>query len=218
MEKQNNSRAFFITIEGPEGAGKSTQAAMLAEELQRRGYPVKMTREPGGTPLAEELRSVIKSYHGHGEKVHDETELLLIEAARAQHVRELIQPALEAGTSVICDRFYDSTSAYQGGGRGLPQTLVDELNAFAVGKCVPDLTFLLDLDPERGFERIAHRQETAGEYDRFEAEKLAFHRTLRESFLRLAAREPRRIKVIDADRTAEAIFNNLRGYIDELVR
>ena len=210
-------RGYFITFEGPEGAGKSSQIQMLGEALRSAGREVVCTREPGGTPLAEEIREVVKG-HQSGETVHPVTELLLMEAARCQHVQEVIKPALQAGKVVLCDRFYDSTTAYQGGGRGLDREAIAFLNRFACDGVVPDLTLLLDLPPERGFERTGERAETQGEYDRFEAEKLDFHQRVRAEFLALAECEPQRVKVISADRDRQAVQRDIRRLVDELVR
>lgn len=203
----SKSKGFFITFEGPEGAGKSSQVVKLAEYLRSRGEECVLTREPGGTGLAELIRQVIKSHHSE-EKVHDETELLLMEAARAQHVREKILPALDAGKTVICDRFTDSTCAYQGGARKLSGEAIDFLNSFATAGRKPDLTFLLDLPPEAGFDRIAARESEG--FDRFENEKLDFHRKVRQSFLELAAKEPERIYVIDAQKSIAEIADEIR--------
>ena len=205
-------QGFFITFEGPEGAGKSSQVERLAAYLESRGMECLLTREPGGTPLAEHLRQVVKSHQGT-EKVHPETELLLMEAARAQHVRELILPALANGKTVICDRFFDSTTAYQGGARGLDMKIIEEFNSFAAANRKPDLTFLLDLPPEEGFRRITKRESEG--YDRFENEKMEFHRTVRNAFLALAKAEPKRIKVIDATLDIDTISSIIKQVVDE---
>ena len=207
----SGNNGFFITFEGPEGAGKSSQVSLLAQYLQQRGREVLLTREPGGTGLAEEIRQVVKS-HNTEEKVHDATELLLIEAARAQHVREKILPALTEGKIVICDRFSDSTCAYQGGARNLPMPVIDFLNDFASAGRKPDLTILLDLPPETGFARIASR--TPEGFDRFENENLDFHRRVRQAFLDAAKKEPARFLVQDATCRKEEIFNRIRQVID----
>ena len=221
MEKQETAqtmkRGYFITFEGPEGAGKSSQIQMLGEALRASGREVVITREPGGTPLAEAIRDVVKGYNT-GEIVYPVTELLLIEAARSQHVREVIKPALLTGKVVLCDRFYDSSTAYQGGGRGLAIETVDMLNRVAADGVVPDLTILLDLPPERGFERTETRVETRGEFDRFEEEKLDFHRRVRAEFLALAEREPHRVKVVLADRGKAEIGRDVLRLVDELIR
>lgn len=205
----------FITFEGPEGAGKSTQLRLLGSYLQSRGIEVITTREPGGTPLAEQLRNILKTHRGQ-ELLHPETELLLMEAARSQHVRELILPALERGAAVLCDRFYDSTTAYQGAARSIDAELIGKLNLFASGFRKPDLTLILDLDIESGFRRAGKRQETAGEYDRFEAENRDFHRRVREGFLEIARKEPRRVRIIDAEGTPEEVAERIRSAADEL--
>ena len=204
-------KGFFITFEGPEGAGKSSQVLKLAEYLTSRGLECVITREPGGTDLAEVIRGVVKSHHTE-EKLHNETELLLMEAARAQHVREKILPALAAGKVVICDRFSDSTCAYQGGARNMSMETVDYLNDFASAGRKPDLTILMDLVPEAGFARIEKRQSEG--FDRFENEKLEFHRKVRQSFLHLAEREPERFCVIDATLDRETIAQKIRQVID----
>ena len=209
-------KALFITFEGPEGAGKSTQVAMLLDFLKKNNRPAVTTREPGGTALAEKIREVVKGHDGN-EKMHDRTELLLMEAARSQHVQEFILPRLESGVSVICDRFSDSTIAYQGGARGLDKDDILFLNRFAAVGLVPDLTFLLDLSPEDGLARTRKRSETAGQFDRFEAEKIDFHRTVRRSFLELAEVEPERIKVIDAARDQRSVHEDIVRIINEFI-
>ena len=205
----------FITFEGPEGAGKSTQLQLLAASLRSRGIEVITTREPGGTPLAEELRSILKTHQGP-EKLHPETELLLMESARSQHVRELILPALERGATVLCDRFYDSTTAYQGAARNIDAGLIESLNLFASGFRKPDMTLILDLEIESGFRRAGKRQETAGEYDRFEAENRSFHHRVREGFLAIARKEPQRVRIINAEGTPEEVSARVRSAVDEL--
>lgn len=212
-----HEQGFFITFEGPEGAGKSSQIRMLEEALTARGRHVITTREPGGTPLAEAIRELVKNHH-FAESVHPVSELLLMEAARCQHVTEVVVPALREGKIVLCDRFFDSTTAYQGGGRGLDREKIAFLNDFAALSVVPDLTVLLDLPPEHGFERASHRAETQGEYDRFEAEDLAFHRRVHDAFMEIARREPDRIKVVDADRDREAVHREILELVDGLVR
>ncbi|MBS1371696.1 MAG: dTMP kinase [Lentisphaeria bacterium] len=214
---KHSYKGYFITFEGPEGSGKSTQVRKLAEHFAAKGREVMVTREPGGTPLAEQLRTLVKNFDGP-EKMHDSTELLLMEAARAQHVREKIRPALAAGKIVICDRFADSTTAYQGGARGIDLPAIDFLNRFAMAECVPDLTFLLDLSPEAGFARTSARAETLGEHDRFEEEKLDFHLRVRKAFLAVAGREPERVRTIDAGRTPDTIHEEIRAIADELIR
>ncbi len=205
----------FITFEGPEGAGKSTQLKRLAENLRARNFEVVTTREPGGTPLAEELRNILKTHQG-AETLHSATELLLMEAARSQHAREVILPALERGAVVLCDRYYDSTSAYQGGARNMESSLIDTLNLFAAAGRRPDLTLLFDLDIESGFRRAGKRGETAGQYDRFEAEARSFHQQVREAFLAIARKEPERVRVIDAEGSVEEVEQRVWSVCHEL--
>lgn len=181
----------FITIDGVEGAGKSTQAARLADALRRDGYEVVLTREPGGTELGRALRRMLLEEDSPGPT--PETELLLYLADRAEHVRRLVLPALARGAVVIADRFSDSTIAYQSHGRGLPLETVRSLDAFARGGLEPDLTFLLDLPPEVGLERAR----ATGPADRLEREALDFHRRVRDGFLAIAEAEPGRVVLLD---------------------
>ena len=167
--------------------------------------------------LAEKIREVVKGHAG-AEKMHAVTELLLMEAARSQHVREFVLPQLEQGVTVICDRFSDSTIAYQGGARGIRRSDIVFLNDFASAGRKPDLTFLLDLTPEAGFLRAGKRVETAGQYDRFEAEDIMFHRSVRNTFLQLAGEEPQRIKVIDADRSVQEVHLDIIRITNEFIQ
>ena len=215
---KTEKKAWFITVEGPEGAGKTTCVEVLLRHFEKLGLPVITTREPGGTPLAEKLREVVKQRPDAGENIHCETELLLMEAARAQHVREKISPNLRNGISVICDRFTDSTEAYQGGGRGMDLETIRRFNDFACADCRPDLTFLLDLPPEIGFERVARRASADAANDRFEAEKLEFHHRVRQAFLDIAAREPERVRRIDAAGTKADTAQAVETLINELIR
>jgi dTMP kinase len=196
--------APFVTFEGVEGSGKSTQLRRLSAHLASRKIPHRVTREPGGTPLADGIRALLLS--PREEAVFPETELLLYEAARAQHVRGVILPALAAGTAVLCDRFCDATTAYQGHSRGLDDEMVERLNRFASGGLAPDLTLLFDLPAEAGFARIRGR---GGSADRIERESLAFHRAVRDGYLRLLEREPTRIVRIDAGLSEEEVFRNV---------
>lgn len=205
-------KGIFITFEGPEGAGKTTQVRFLAEYFGLRRRHCITTREPGGTPLAEKLRDIVKSPSGN-EKLAAEAELLIFAASRAQHVRHLIQPALAEGKVVLCDRFLDSTTAYQGYARGLDLDTIRRLNDYACCGCKPELTFLLDLDVADGFSRVANRAECAPGQDRFEAEEQSFHKRVREGFLKIAAEEPQRIRVLDAKLPPE----QLRTKIVEIV-
>ncbi len=207
------AKGLFITFEGPEGAGKTTQLKMLSEHFAGLGRECVVTREPGGTPIAEQLRELVK-HHSGDEPVFAETELLLFAASRAQHVRFLIEPAVARGAVVLCDRFADSTTAYQGYARQLDMDFIRRLNQYAVGNCVPDMTILLDLPPEDGFKRTATRMETAGRHDRIEAEALTFHHLVRQGFLAIAKAEPQRVKVVSALAAAEVIHQQIM----ELVR
>jgi dTMP kinase len=186
-------RGRFITFEGIEGAGKSSLQRALAEALATRGRLVCATREPGGTPLAEEIRQLALARRADG--MPPTTELLLMFAARAAHVSQRIEPALARGEWVLCDRFTDASRAYQGGGRGLDEGTIDALASIAHPSLKPDLTFLLDLPPEAGLARARSRQEQG---DRFEDEALTFFARVRARYLELAAREPQRFCVLDA--------------------
>jgi dTMP kinase len=196
----------FITLEGGEGAGKSTLLRSLQEFLLQRGHEVIATREPGGTPLAEEVRALLLT-HKHGAPLSLRAEMLLFLAARAQHIQEVIAPALDAGKVVICDRFNDSTIAYQGAARGLGVEMVSEMCRFACGGIEPGITIYLDIPPEIGLER-ARRGRGVG-LDRIEREGIAFHEKVREGFLRIASREPDRFFTFDARKSAETIFEEV---------
>jgi dTMP kinase len=196
--------APFVTFEGIEGSGKTTQIRRLSAHLAAKGILHLVTREPGGTPLSDEIRALVLI--PREETVFPETELLLYEAARAQHVRGLILPALLSGRAVLCDRFCDATTAYQAHARGLDAPQVDQLNRFSAGGLVPGLTLLFDLPPEEGFARIKGR---SGGKDRLERESLDFHRAVREGYLRLAGREPARVVRIDAAAPEEEVFRGV---------
>ena len=182
----------LITFEGGEGAGKSTQIKLLEQALIAAGHEVLIVREPGSSPISEAIRAILLD--AKNTELADRAELLLYEAARAQLTEEVLKPALRAGKTVLCDRFYDSTTAYQGHARGLDITEIDYLNAYATQGISPDLTFVLDLCPEQGLARAAK----TGTPDRLESEAHAFHLRVREGFLRIAKNEPGRVKVIDA--------------------
>ncbi|MDY0145424.1 MAG: dTMP kinase [Kiritimatiellia bacterium] len=199
------ARGRLITFEGPEGGGKSTQAAMLIARLEERGIEIIYTREPGGTKLGEAIRGILQ-YDAAGEDPCPESEVLLFEASRAQLVRKVIQPALARGAWVVCDRFFDSTTAYQGFGRGFSVELIETINCFAIGDTMPDMTILLDVNISLGMQRCAKRQ--AGKkikYDRIESEALEFHEKVRQGYLELARRYPERFRKVDAMRHAEPI-------------
>ena len=207
----------MLTFEGPEGAGKSTQIARLAARLQGEGRSVVVTREPGGTPLAEKLRNIVK-YHKDGEVLYDETELLLLAASRAQHVRCRIMPALKNREIVLCDRFTDSTLAYQGYGRGLNLEQLRHLNNFATGGLVAALTILLDLPVETGLARSAGRDAAKQAADRLESAGLAFHHRVRTGFLTLAKEEPQRIRTFDATLDADTLELQIWNVVNELIQ
>ena len=203
------ARGRLITFEGPEGAGKSTQAALLISKLEARGIEVIYTREPGGTKLGEAIRGILQ-YNAAGEDPCPESEVLLFEASRAQLVRHVIQPALARGAWVLCDRFADSTTAYQGFGRGFSVELMETINRFAIGSAVPDMTILLDVNVSLGMQRCAKRQVGKKvQYDRIESEALEFHEKVRQGYLELARRFPERFRKVDAMRLAEPIAEDV---------
>jgi dTMP kinase len=203
---------LFITLEGIEGAGKSTVARWVREWLDRRGMRVTLTREPGGTALAERVRQVVLE-RGQ-ERLSPVTETLLMFAARGIHVENLIRPALERGDWVVCDRFTDATLAYQGGGRGIDPTWIASLASQVQAGLRPDCTLLLDLPVPLGLERARRRH--AGAADRFEAEAPAFFDRVRAAYLELARREPRRIHVIDASAPIEAVERQVAAVLERL--
>jgi len=192
-------RGKFITIEGGEGVGKTTNIAFIESWLEGQGINYVATREPGGTPVAEKVRALLLDHHE--ESIDSTAELLLIFAARAQHLNTVIIPALEAGIWVLCDRFTDATYAYQGGGRELGMEKVAVLEEFVQGALRPDLTLILDVDPEIGMQRAQRR----GELDRFESEQMAFFKKIRATYLELARRDAGRYSVIDASQPLDAV-------------
>jgi dTMP kinase len=183
----------FITFEGPEGCGKTTQARRLAATLEARGLPVLLTREPGGTPIAEQVRTILLRPENHA--MLPAAELLLYLAARAQHTAEVIRPALHAGVTVLCDRYSDSTLAYQGFGHGLPLAEVEHMDRFATGNLCPDLTIYLDVPVAVGLAR-----KRGAEWNRLEAQTVAFHERVRAGYLTLIERAPARYLVLDGQR------------------
>ena len=202
-------KARFITIEGVEGVGKSTNIAVLEELLRERGIDYIRTREPGGTDLAENIRALLlEGYDGRPAAL---SELLLIFAARADHLEKIIAPALKQGKWVVCDRFTDATFAYQGGGRGLPRETIAALETMVQGELRPDLTIILDLNPAIGLERVRRR----GELDRIERETIEFHARVRDCYLAIARRETERCAVIDASTDPDAVRKALRAAVAE---
>ena len=186
------TRLPFITFEGSEGSGKSTQADRLAARLQRCGVPHVLTREPGGTPIGESIRDLLQ-FAPHNSNMTPETELLLFEASRSQLAREVIKPSLERGTCVIADRFFDSTTVYQGAARQLDREMIERVNAFAVADCVPDITFVLDVDAATAESRMSEPRKA----DRMEQQSAEFYERVREGYRELAASERKRIVMID---------------------
>lgn len=201
---------LFITLEGPEGAGKSTNREYLAEHLRSAGLDVVLTREPGGTPLAERVRELLLA--PSEEMMHADTELLLVFAARAQHLAQVIRPALARGAIVLCDRFTDATYAYQGGGRGLSVQRIALLENFVQGDLRPDLTLVFDLPVEIGLARASAR----GRLDRFEQEGRAFFDAVRSAYLQRAAVAPERYRIIDAAQSLDTVQRSLDALLPEL--
>jgi len=205
---------LFVTLEGIEGSGKSTQAGLLETSLLGEGVPVCRTREPGGTALAEEIRRLVLNLGE--EPVFPETELLLFLAARAQHVRGLIRPALVGGQVVICDRFTDATLAYQGGGRNADLEAIRRLNGFATGGLEPDRTFLLDLPVQEGIGRARKRQGKFG-IDRIEREGSGFLEKVRAEYLAIADKEPKRVRVLEATAPPEALARTILSDVKSML-
>jgi dTMP kinase len=201
----------FITIEGGEGAGKSTMMDRVAVWLESRGHVVVRTREPGGTELAESLRTILLDRNN--DSLCSLTELLLMFASRAQHLAEVIRPALARGETVLCDRFTDATWAYQGGGREVPGEDIAALEKLVHGDLQPDLTLLLDLPVETGLKRASLRSD----YDRFEAESLAFFERVRNAYLDRAGRQSQRFEVIDASQEIEAVWGQIAAVLEQRV-
>ncbi|XXF07174.1 dTMP kinase [Pseudomonas sp. D1-3] len=202
---------LFITLEGPEGAGKSTNREYLAARLREQGIDVLLTREPGGTPLAERVRELLLA--PSDETMASDTELLLVFAARAQHLAQVIVPALERGVVVLCDRFTDATYAYQGGGRGLDIARIAQLEDFVQGALRPDLTLVFDLPVEVGLSRAAAR----GRLDRFEQEGRAFFEAVRATYLQRAKAEPARYRIVDASQSLGAVQRDLDALLPQLL-
>ena len=202
---------LFITLEGPEGAGKSTNREYLAQRLRDHGLDVVLTREPGGTPLAERIRELLLT--PADEPMNSDTELLLVFAARAQHLAQVIRPALARGAVVLCDRFTDATYAYQGGGRGLAFQRIEQLEQFVQGEMRPDLTLIFDLPVAIGLSRAAAR----GRLDRFEQEGLGFFEAVRNAYLERARQKPQRYRVIDAGQSLTSVQADLDGILPEIL-
>jgi dTMP kinase len=205
------TRGLFITLEGGEGAGKSTCLKFIEAWLHQAGKNVVVTREPGGTEAGERIREIL--LHARDLAMTPETEMLLMFAARAEHLARVVRPALERGQTVLCDRFTDATYAYQGGGRGIAEERIATLEQWVQGDLRPDLTLLLDLPVETGMQRANSRSEP----DRFELEKREFFERVRAAYLARAAREPGRIRVVDASSPLEAVQQQIGVILDEVV-
>ena len=205
------SRGLFITLEGGEGAGKSTNLAYARQCLERAGKTVVVTREPGGTELGERVRDIL--LHRRDLDISTESELLLMFAARAEHLAKVIHPALAAGKTVLCDRFTDATYAYQGGGRGIPAERIAAIEDWVQGSLRPDLTLVFDLPVEAGRARAGQRSEP----DRFELESNEFFTRVRATYLARAAREPGRVRVIDASQNLEQVQQQIAAILGEVV-
>lgn len=203
------TQGLFITLEGPEGGGKTTQAKRLISRMTRAGLKVIYTREPGGTNTGEMIRGILQHDHSH-ETIHPETEVFLFAASRSQLVRQVILPALDAGTHVVCDRFADSTTVYQGFGRGFDVEQMIAINSLAIGRAVPNLTFLLDVPVALGFDRLAARQRELFETpDRIESEARSFHERVRAGYLDLAKRWPERFHVLNGSRPEDEVETDI---------
>ncbi|MEP6808958.1 MAG: dTMP kinase [Chthoniobacterales bacterium] len=201
-------RGLFITFEGSEGCGKSTQVQRLAARLGKCGLEFILTREPGGTPIGEKIRDLLQ-FAPESAAMRPETELLLFEASRSQLVREIIEPALARGALVISDRFYDSTTVYQGVARRLEPGIVAQLNQFAVGSCRPDLSIILDVDVKTARARMLRRVRPVGAPDRMEQEPAEFYERVCVAYRALAAREPERVQLVDGTRLADEVENEI---------
>ncbi len=206
------SRGTFITLEGGEGVGKTTQIAFLKDKLESEGHQVITTREPGGTPAAEEIRNLVSSVE-FGANLPPYAELMLFNAARASHIEDIIKPALEDGKVVICDRFIDSTRVYQGILQSIDMAFIHQLDARIVGEYMPDLTLLLDITAEAAMERV----KTRGVRDHYDNGDIVFYTSLRDGFLTLAEEDQARIKVIDADAKMDVIAENIWQYASDVI-
>lgn len=196
-------QGLFITFEGPDGAGKTTQVQAIVEALQKQGYDVLVTREPGGTPISDKIREIILS--PTHEEMADATEVLLYAASRAQHVHEVIKPAIESGKIVICDRYVDASVAYQGYGLGVPTQKVSHINRFATGGLTPDRTYLLDVPVQEGKSRLLARTGL----DRIEQKGEAYHERVRAGFHELAEQNPERFRIVDAARSIDEVTQEI---------
>ncbi len=201
----------FISLEGGEGSGKTTNIAYIQSLLEENDIPVLITREPGGTPLAEAMRQLLLDKNQ--EEITEQAELLMMFAARAQHIKHVIKPALEQGVWVLCDRFTDATYAYQGGGRAMDVTAINWLENFGQGEWRPDLTLLLDTPVQVGMHRALQR----GKLDRFELEEITFFEKVRKAYLSMAEQQAERIKVVDATQSLEHVQANIQRLITQFI-
>jgi dTMP kinase len=210
--------SLFITFEGVEGSGKTTQIRRLKKYFSQKGIPCKVTREPGGCSIGEKIRKILLNPDHHD--MVSMTELLLYEAARAQHVKEVIKPFLEKDGVVLCDRFSDATLAYQGYGRRIDLTWIQRLNHLSSQGVRPDVTFLLDCPSDVGLRRAIERNRTLKQEkeERFEKEEIQFHRRVRKGYLAIARKEPRRVKVIDTRPGEEKVFEKIQKIVDNLIK
>ena len=209
------NKGLFITFEGMDCSGKTTQMERLSSWLREHGRRVLCTREPGGTPLAEKLRALLLSPSGE-ERITPEAELLLFGAARAQHVANLIAPFVADGGIVLCDRFFDSTTAYQGYARGLDLGFISQLHHFCCGNCLPDLTFLFELPLQESRRRLASRK-SGDAPDRLEEEDNGFHQAVHDGFLKLAKDNPKRIRLIDAMKSVEEVTADMMEVLKDVI-
>jgi dTMP kinase len=217
MSLREGRLPLFITFEGVEGSGKTTQIQHLKRYLTQKGIPCRVTREPGGCPIGEKVRKILLN-PDHRE-MSPLSELLLYEASRAQHVRDVIKPLLKKGMVVLCDRFSDASIAYQGCGRKVDLKLVERLNRLSSQGIKPDITFLLDCPSNVGLKRAIQRNQTLKKEkeERFEKEKIQFHHRVRKGYLSIAKKEPNRVKVIDTREGEEKVFQKIRQIVDELI-
>jgi dTMP kinase len=215
MQSEEQIGGLFISFEGSEGCGKSTQIGMLIRHFEACGTDVLLVREPGGTPIGEQVRHLLQ-HAPEGREMCPETELLLFAASRAQLVRQVILPALDAGRIVISDRFLDSTTVYQGIARRIPPDRVAAINRFAAGQRLPDVTFLLDMDAGEGMKRLRLGRGRAAPSDRMEEQPAAFYRAVRDGYLALAAAEPQRIRVLDGAAPPDVIARKILDHLEAI--
>lgn len=204
-------RGKFITLEGIEGSGKTTQLEFIVEYIEKNAKQVVCTREPGGTIVGEKIREILLD--NNLPAMHSDTELMLMFAARVEHIKQVIEPALNDGKWVVCDRFYDATYAYQGYGRDISLNRIDELRSFSIGTLEPDITFLLDVSLDVSMQRVASR----GSKDRFENEKIDFYKKVRNGYLTIARQNNKRVCLIDADKNIADVQSEIQRHLDRLI-